>query len=114
MIQAVGKWKGSMSHKALIRSLDPATGWAAGAASASGRGAVQDGQPQLGGGSEEDWLRLDDVVMLKSFKLVMVVSMALWLDVTNCPHHFPDGSFLNHPGQASGLCTEAAEGTLVQ
>lgn len=33
--------------------------------------------------SEEDWLGLDDVVMLKSFKLVMVVSMALWLDVTN-------------------------------
>lgn len=64
--------------------------------------------------SEEDWLGLDDVVMLKSFKLVMVVSMALWLDVTNCLHHFPDGSFLNHPGQASGLCTEAAEGTLVQ
>lgn len=75
---------------------------------------MQDRQPQLGGGSEEDWLGLDDVVMLKSFKLVMVVSMALWLDVTNCLHHFPDGSFLNHPGQASGLRTEAAEGTSVQ
>lgn len=75
---------------------------------------MQDGQPQLGGGSEEDWLGLDDVVMLKSFKLVMMVSMALWLDVTNCLHHFPDGSFLNHPGQASGLRTEAAEGTSVQ
>lgn len=72
-----------MSHKALTRSLDPATGWAAGAASASGEGAMQDGQPQLDSGSEEDWLGLDDVVMLKSFKLVMVVSMALWLDVTN-------------------------------
>lgn len=52
--------------------------------------------------------------MLKSFKLVIVVSMALWLDVTNCLHHFPDGSFLNHPGQASGLSTEAVEGTSAQ
>lgn len=66
------------------------------------------------GGSEGGWLGLGDLARLKSFKLVIVVSMALWLDVTNCLHHFPDGSFLNHPGQASGLSTEAVEGTSVQ
>lgn len=41
-------------------------------------------------------------------------SCGSWLDVTHCLCHFPDGSFLNHPGQASGLSTEAMEGTSVQ
>lgn len=106
MRQAVERWKGVPQ---VPQSLDPA----ASAASALRRRAMQDGQTQLGSGSEI-WLGLDDVAMLKSFKLVMVVSMALWLDVTNCLHHFPDGSFLNHPGQASGLCAEETEGTSVQ
>lgn len=57
------------------------------------------------------WIQ-SDLMMLKSFKLVIEISVALWLDVTNCLYN--SGSFLTHPGKAPGLRTEATAGASVQ